>query len=141
MNKKILMIIMACMFVAILVTPVVAIGPTNAEGKNPNLVVVMGGMNTQIWLPSGVMNEWINNPMHPGPFRVTLMDAAKFQMKNAIAIGPADLMQIFATENQWFLLSQPAFAALLTILGADPAIANPYNQGIYMKMVFVAWAP
>jgi hypothetical protein len=87
------------------------------------------------------MNEWINNPMHPGPFRVTLMDAAKFQMENAIDIGPADLMQVFATENQWFLLSQPAFAVLLTILGADPAIADPYNQGIYMKMVFVAWSP
>ena len=141
MNKKVLGIALTSIFLAMLVAPVMAIGPTNAEGKNPNLVIVLGGMNTQIWLPSGVMNEWINNPMHPGPFRVTLKDAAKFQMKNAINIGPADLMQIFATENQWFLLSQPAFAALLTILGADPAIAGPYNQGVYMKMVFVGWAP
>jgi hypothetical protein len=141
MKKKILMIVVACMVVAMLVTPVMAIGPTNAEGKNPNLVIVLGGMNTQIWLPSGVMNEWINNPMTPGPFRVTLKDAAKFQIKKAINIGPADLMQIYATENQWFLLSQPAFAALLSALGGDPSIADPYTEGIYLKMVFVGWSP
>jgi len=141
MNKKMLGVFISLFVVTMLVTPVMAIGPTNAEGKNPNLVIVLGGMNTQIWLPSGVMNEWINNPMIPGPFRVTLKDAAKFKINKAINIGPADLMQIYVTENQWFLLSQPAFAALLTILGGDPSIADPYTEGIYLKMVFVGWSP
>ena len=144
MNKKLLGLALASIFLAMLTTPVMAIGPTNAEGKNPNLVTANEGVNTQIWLPSGVMNEWINNPMAPGPFRVTLKDAAKFQIKQAVVVNnpnPAEIMIIFDNENQWFHFSQAAFATLLMFIGGDTANADPYDEGIYIKLVFVGWAP
>lgn len=136
MNKKILVIVLAVLAVVMIVTPVMAIGPENAE-NNPWRVIALGGTNVQIWLPSGVMNEWINNPAFPGPIRVQIKDAAKFQIKNAIiATNPG---MVFATENQWFYLDQGLFAALLGAVGADPAIALGYPSGAYMKLVYVGW--
>lgn len=136
MNKKVLAFAVVLLAVAVLATPVMAIGPEEAE-NNPNLVIALGGTNVQIWLPSGVMNEWINNPMFPGLIRVQIKDAAKFQIKNAIiATNPG---MVFATENQWFYLDQGLFAALLGAVGADPAIALGYPSGAYMKLVYVGW--
>lgn len=137
MNKKILGIFIAVLAVAMLATPVLAIGPKNAIGKNPN--VEIHDFNTQMWLPSGVMNEWIENPAQPGPIVVTVKDAAKFQIKSAIvATNPLEALM---TENKWLYLNQGLFAALLGILGADPDIAMGYPDGVYMRVVYVGWSP
>jgi hypothetical protein len=139
MNKKVLGIAVFLMAVAMLATPVMAIGPINAEGKNPH--VVIHGFNTQMWLPSGVMNEWIENPALPGPVVVTVKDAAKFQIKTAYVIeNPAMIGMAFVMENQWLWLSQGAFAAFLALLGFDPANAAGFPDGIYMQMVYVGWS-
>jgi hypothetical protein len=137
-KKKVLVIAVALMAVAMLATPVMAIGPENAE-NNPHLEIALGGTNTQLWLPSGVMNEWINNPVLPGAVRVQVKDAAKFQIKSAIvATNPLEALM---TENKWLYLNQGLFAALLGILGADPDIAMGYPDGVYMRAVYVGWSP
>jgi hypothetical protein len=139
MNKKVLGIALTVFFSAILIAPVMAIGPINAEGKNPH--VVIHGFNTQMLLPSGVMNEWIENPELPGPVVVTVKDAAKFQIRTAYVIdNPAMIGVAFVMENQWLKLSQGAFAAFLAFLGFDPAGATGFPDGIYMQMVYVGWS-
>jgi len=139
MNKKLSGLALAFVFFAMLAAPVMAIGPEKAEGKNPH--VVIHGFNTQMWLPSGVMNEWIENPALPGPIVVTVKDAAKFQIKTAYVIdNPAMIVMAFTMENQWLKLSQGAFAAFLAFLGFDPAGADGFPDGIYMQMVYVGWS-
>ena len=117
-------------------SPVLAIGPTNVpEDKNPNLQ--SEGINTQIWLPSGVMNEWIEAPV-AGELKVTVKDAAKFQISTAIPQTlPEDLPVFFASENKWFYWTQADFAIFLIGGGYDPAVAEPYDEGVYIKMNFM----
>ena len=141
MNKKVLGVFVSLLAVAMLATPVLAIGPKNAIGKNPN--VEIHGFNTQMWLPSGVMNEWIENPAQPGPIVVTVKDAAKFQIKNAYVIDdddPAMVGMVFGMENQWVKLSQEALATFLVMVGFDPAGAAGFPAGIYIQMVYVGWS-
>jgi len=130
-NRKILGIAVFLLAIAMLATPVMAIGPTNVpEDKNPNLI--SAGINTQIWLPSGVMNEWVDSPI--GTLRVTLKDAAKFQITTAIPLSmPADIGIYASNDNQWFYLTQNDFATFLGMVGGDPAVADPYEAGIYIK--------
>lgn len=140
MNKKILGLSVAFLFVVMLIAPVMAIGPGNAEGKNPNLVIIREGINTQMWLPSGVMNEWINYPTYPGLLRVMLKDAAKFQIKNAYEItDPAMAMMPLMNENKWFYLTEEVFVTFLLNLGYDPAIVDTidFPNGLYIKLIYV----
>ena len=135
-KNKVLGVAVVFMTIAILVSPVLAIGPTSVpEDKNPNLE--LAPPNTQIWLPSGIMNEWIITPA-AGELKVTLKDAAKFQISKAIPISiPADILTFFANENQWFYWTQDDFRAFLFGGGYDSAIADNYEAGVYIKMNFV----
>ena len=135
MKKMNLIVFAFLLCISVCVTPAFALGPENAEEKNPN--VVIDGYNTQMWLPSGVMNEWIENPMAPGPFRVTLKDASKFQIKSAIV--PLSILEIFANENQWFYFSHDDFADFRIQVGKDPALADNYPEGVYIKLIMVGW--
>jgi len=144
MNGKILGIFIAVLAVAMLATPVLAIGPKKTEGKNPHVEIhdFNTQINTQMWLPSGVMNEWIENSSLPGPIVVTVKDAAKFQIKKAYVIDdPAMIGMVFGMENQWVKLSKEALAIFLGIVGFDPALAEGYPDGIYIQMVYVGWTP
>ena len=136
MNKKIIVSILAVLTMAIMVTPAFAIGPEKAE-NNPWRVVALGGTNVQLWLPSGVMNEWINNPAFPGPIRVQVKDAAKFQINKAVIA--TSVPEVLMSDNQWFYLDQGIFIALLGAVGADPSIGLGYSEGAYMKVVSVGW--
>ena len=131
-NKKILGVIFALVAIAMFASPVLAIGPTHVpENKNPNLI--SQGIHTQILLPNGVMNEWIDAP-GIGTLKVTLKNAAKFQIKTAIPLTMPDDIGIFAsTDNQWFYLTQNDFATFLLITGGDPTVADHYEAGIYIK--------
>ena len=131
---KILMVAVAFLAIAMIASPVLAIGPTNVpEDKNPNLV--SEGIHTQIWLPSGVMNEWIDGTAFGlGELKVTLKDAAQFQIKTAIPLTmPEDMVIYSSTDNQWFYLTQNDFATFLGMTGGNPAVAGPYEAGIYIK--------
>jgi len=136
LNKKIIVSILGILAAAMITTPVMAIGPENAE-NNPWRVVALGGTNVQLWLPSGVMNEWIENPILPGPLRVQVKDAAKFQIAKAIVAS--SVPEVLFSDNQWFYLDQAIFMALLGAVGADPAIGLGYSEGAYMKIVSVGW--
>ena len=131
-NRKILYLAVIFLAVAVLASPVLAIGPTQVpENKNPNLI--SQGIHTQILLPNGVMNEWIDAP-GIGTLKVTLKNAAKFQIKTAIPLTMPDDIGIFAsTDNQWFYLTQNDFATFLLITGGDPTVADHYEAGIYIK--------
>lgn len=138
MNKKILAVFFSLLVVALLATPVLAVGPVRTEGKNPH--VEIHGFNTQMWLPSGIMNEWIENPILPGPVVVTVKDAAKFQIKKAFIIDdPTMAGMVFVMENQWVKLSKETFGAFLFMLGFDPALADGFPQGIYMQLLYVGY--
>ena len=138
LRRRILLASAVLFFVAMLATPVIAIGPVKTEGKNPN--VEIHGFNTQMWLPSGGMNEWIENPILPGPVAVTVKDASKFQIKTAYVIdNPAMAGMVFRIENQWIKLSQSAFGAFLAMLGFDPSLSEGFPDGIYMQLVYVGW--
>ena len=136
MNKKILAIIVTLLSVSMFVAPALAIGPEKAK-NNPHLIIASGGTNVQMWLPSGVMNEWINNPALPGPLKVQVKDAAKFQINNAIIA--TSVPEVLFSDNQWFYLDQGLFMALLGAVGADPASGLGYTQGAYMKVTTVGW--
>ena len=141
MNKKVLGVFVSLLAMAMLATPVLAIGPQKTEGKNPHVEIY--GFNTQMWLPSGVMNEWIENPASPGPIVVTVKDAAKFQIKNAYVIDDSDpevVGMVFGMENQWVKLSQEALRTFLGMVGFDPDGADGYRAGIYIQMVYVGWS-
>ena len=139
LRRKILLASAFFLLAAILANPVMAIGPVKTVGKNPN--VEIHGFNTQMWLPSGVMNEWIENPILPDPVVVTVKDAARFKIMNAYVIdNPAMVGMVFVMENQWVKLSQSAFGQFLLMLGFDPSNADGFADGIYMRLVYVGWS-
>ena len=134
MKKAVLAVAVAVFALAMLATPVLAIGPQNAEGKNPNLVVYNGGMIAELWLPSGMMNEFLNMEGFPAG-RVTILDASKANIVNAPdAVTPFDAMDY---ENKWFHLSEEQFAELLAAFGLESP--NDYPDGVYMKLVYLAF--
>lgn len=136
MNVKIIASLLAIVVMIMMINTVMAFGPENAE-NNPWREVALGGTNVQLWLPSGVMNEWINNPALPGLIRVQVKDAAKFQINKAIIA--TSVPEVLLSDNQWFYLDQGLFMALLGAVGADPSIALGYSEGAYMKIVSVGW--
>ena len=138
-NKKILGLTIAIFTLTVMSTPVFAVGPVKTVGKNPH--VEIHGFNTQMWLPSGVMNEWIENPMLPGPVVVTVKDAAKFQIKKALVIdNPVMAGMVFGMENKWTKLSKETFGAFLAMIGFDPSLADRFPQGIYMQLIYIGYS-
>ena len=134
MKKAALTVAVAVFALAVLATPVLAIGPQNAEGKNRNLVVYYGGEITELWLPSGTMNEFLNMEGYPAG-RITILDASKANIVNAPnAVTPFDAMD---HENKWFRLSEEQFTELLANFGLESP--NEYPDGVYIKLVYLAF--
>ena len=78
MNRKILGVVVSFIAVAMLASPVLAIGPINApEDNNPNIDFPNYGVALN--LPSGVFHEWVQQIGK----HLTYKDAAKFKIKNA----------------------------------------------------------
>ena len=133
MNKKILMIFVALMVVAMLATPVMAIGPQNAEkSNNPNINFTPASV--QLFLPSGVLNEWIKiDPSH-----VQFKPVTEFYIGNAIV--PSIVSEI--VYNKWNFLSEPVLFDFLLSVGFDAITAGyiayvVYAGGAYYKEVYV----
>ena len=133
MNKKILGIFVALMVVAMLATPVMAIGPQNAEkSNNPN--INFRPASVQLFLPSGVLNEWIKiDPSH-----VLIKKATELYIGNAIV--PSSSTEI--VYNKWNFLSEPVLFDFLLSVGFDAITAGyiayvVYTGGAYYKEVYV----
>ncbi len=135
MIRKILVVFVALMVVAMLATPVLAIGPQNAV-KNPNADFSIGWM--QLFLPSGLFIEWVPSVM--GDIFFQHMDAQKFQIKNAVDVtitSPADFALFLTMENRWIYLTEASYATFLSIVGIDPSFAETYPEGLYIRFVIV----
>ena len=141
MNKKVLGIAVALMAVAMLATPVLAIGPKNAVGKNPNLMALPYGIG--LYPPNGTRqamnNEWLLFLEPQG--HDMWMDAARYHIGNVIVIPntPPVAEQVYNidNENKWLYLNQDVFAVMLGVWGFPPQIipfiVAQYPQGIYYK--------
>lgn len=135
MNKTVLIIVVALMASAMIATPVLAIGPENATGQNPNLV--MRGYGPSLRTPSGMTIEWILAA--PIPQQNMFMSAANFKIKTAFVV--TDTSQVDGMENKWLYFDQYILAQMLVIWHippqAIPFILQQFPQGMYFKWVEV----
>ncbi len=135
MKKVILVIAVALMTVAILITPVFAIGPINAV-NNPNVQFLMG--YPILVLPNGQVTEWrISGDMI---VHVQHKPADKYQIKTAITVtinGPQDLAVFYANEGKWVYFTQNSYANFLRFIGANPMVAAKYPEGLYVRSVII----
>ena len=136
MKKKIMWTTVVLIILAMLATPVLAIGPQKANG-NPNVVTEIssdGNSVTEIWLHSGTMNEWINPGIPHSSGHVQLLDASKGN-KNAAAAIMIPPIDIFFNENTWFYYTSAQLQTLFAVAGLN--LPNAYPQGVYIRIVFV----
>ena len=136
MNKKTLGIAITLLTLAMMATPVLAIGPENAIGKNPN-IIGPSPWGFDLVLRNGVVHGWIT--VTPLPKTELILDAQKFQIKNAIvATYPAQVNEI---ENQWYFLSYDMWYDFLIMMGVPPPmaeyIASMHPEGLYFKWNYV----
>jgi hypothetical protein len=137
-NKKILGLAVTLITVAMLATPVLAIGPENAIGKNPNLIGP-SPWGFDMVLDNGVVHGWIVY-VYPVPKLDWLLDAGQFKIKNAFVV--TDPIQVLGMENKWLFLSPDVYYDLLVnIYGVPPSFAeyllSMHPQGVYNKWNFV----
>ena len=137
MKKIFLVIAVALMAVAILATPVFAVGPPPQNAvNNPNADLSIGW--TQLFLPSGLFIEWVPSVM--GNIFFQHKSATDFYIGNAIEMtiaAPEDLGPFFATENKWIYLTEASYASFLLFVGIPPSFAELYPDGLYIRFVFV----
>jgi hypothetical protein len=142
-NKKVLGIAFVFLAVIILAPPVMAIGPENAVEENPNLMALPYGIG--LYPPLGtheaMNNEWIQENIRGYRQHDLWMDAARYQVINAIVVPntPPVASQVYNIDNQnkWLYLNQDVFAVMLEVWGFPsqiiPFIVAQYPQGIYYK--------
>lgn len=140
MRSKVIVIAVALMAVAMLATPVLAIGPENAIGKNPNIQSSPVGYDLVLpiqGIAHGMVHSWIT--VAPYPLNELDKDPRVFEMKNAFVI--TDVYQIDQMENQWLYVSQSILHDYYELHGLPPEMINyvlsQHPQGIYMKWNFV----
>jgi len=154
MNKKIMVIVATLLTVAMMVTPVLAFGPTKAE-NNKNIVyqaedqVWMWNQLTGDVMPSkpceGVFQEW-GHTITGGKFRLMRLDAARVNIGNAVDgsslpfppdnPGPTFGMLLTA-ETRWVYLNQAGYYNLMRGFGFPAGqaamISSWFPEGVYFK--------
>jgi hypothetical protein len=160
MNKKVLGFALTVFFLAMLVAPVLAFGPSKAT-NNKNLVHLQVDEETgssQVWMwnqptgdeeplkpANGVFQEWIFNGETGFKFRLWRKDASRCKIGNAIEIPPetASIMMVMANRPRWCYLSQDAYYHFLSLMpGLDENVIAPYfPDGIYMRITFPGETP
>jgi hypothetical protein len=136
MKKKVMILTLSLLSLVMLATPVLAIGPQNAE-NNPNVIFAPWGV--VIVTPAGISNEWIHDA--PVPIHVTWKDARDFKIKNAIVVTSTSEANVI--ENKWMYFSMEMFAAWISEKTGIPypimlgwaSVNTP--EGAYYKQVFV----
>jgi hypothetical protein len=133
-KKVVLVIAAALMALAMLATPVLAIGPINAE-NNPNVMFLPDGVGLK--LPSDVSHNWYQAVGK----HLTIKDAREFKINNAFVV--TDISQVSGMENKWVFFSVPMFAQWFALhLGVPYPVAlgivtANWPQGLYYREVFV----
>ena len=139
MKKAVLVLALALLAVAMLATPVFAIGPMNA-GKSSNPNFVFTGYGVQIRLPPGQINEWVNQEGDVS--HVQIKRATEFQMENVFAPSSVSEIQM----KKWNFLSEDVFEAFLISVGFPPGMAPGQAGfiahiaapgGVYYKEVYI----
>ncbi len=136
MKRKLSILAFAVIAVAMLATPVLAIGPENALDKNQKI----GNLNandTYMENSNGIIIEWIQVvPINP-ELSATMLnkDAGNFKINNAFVVSsPAQVLQI---ENRWLYLSHDMLYNFYVFVGMPPfiaaGIADDHPDGIYLK--------
>ena len=123
LNRKILGIVVSFIAIAMLASPVLAIGPINVpEDNNPNIDFPNYGVALN--LPSGVFHEWVQLA---GKYLI-YKDASKFKIKNAVVV--TDVTQLAELENKWVYFSAVTWGDwLVFVLGIPQYIQDPTNPG------------
>lgn len=162
MNKKILMFAVALLSLAMLSTPVLAIGPWQAleVGNNPNLYLPedspYDNVAVRVRTPSGTINFWQADVSQDLFNHQIWLDASKAEIGNSVVIPDFDpnanpftqlLVQILvdpeislAYEHKWLYLSFNNVVSFLVILGMDiqeaiaTATINTPQGAYYMYM-------
>ena len=128
MKKAILVIAVALMAVATLATPVLAIGPINAE-NNPNVMFLPDGVG--LTLPSNVSQQWYQ----AAGKHLMIKDARYFKINNALVV--TDISQGAQNENKWLFFSVPMFAQWIVLHMGLPyeaalgLVTATWPQGVY----------
>ena len=127
MNKKITGFTIAFLTLVLMSTPVLAIGPENALGKNPNLDGPYFYGYDLLLRDGAIDNGRIT--ISPVPIYDRYMDARYYKINNAIII--TDPSQVEQYENKWVFLSPPIFYAFL--------ISKGMPEGFAAYLAFVFW--
>ena len=136
MNKKVLVLVVGLLALAMLATPVMAIGPENAE-NNPNAAFPSYGVGLNS--PSGMHHEWVN--AIPVPKHLMWVDARDFKINNAYEV--TSISEVSEMENRWLYFSMEIWAAWLSEkLGVPYPIMLGYAskhapEGVYYREVLV----
>jgi hypothetical protein len=138
MNKKIMSLTITVLMLTLMSTPVLAIGPENALGKNPNL----NGpyfYGFDLTLRDGAIDN-IRVTVSPVPKYDRYKDARYYKINNAIVI--TDPAQVDELENKWLFMASPIFYAYLLSRGMPEPFAAYlafvfWPEGVYNKWNFV----
>lgn len=138
MNKKIFGLTATLFALVMLVTPVLAIGPENALGKNPNLDGPYF-YGYDLLLRDGAIDN-VRITISPVPIYDRYKDARYFRINQAIVI--TDPFQVSENENKWLYLSSPILYAYFISKGMPEGFAAFlayvfWPEGVYNKWNFV----
>lgn len=128
MRSKVLVIVLV-VALAMLVTPVMAVGPIKAEKSN-NANLYFSGFSVQIRTPGGVSNEWIQEAADNENSHVQMKKATDFYIGNCYT--PASASEII--YNKWNLLSEDVFEEFLISVGFPPGMA-PGQAGFIAHII------
>jgi hypothetical protein len=137
MNRKIIGIAIVLLTVAMLASPVLAIGPQNAIGKNPNL----NGPTPygfDLILDNGVGHGYIIY-VYDVPKFDWLYDARDFKINAFVVTDPTQVLEM---ENHWLYMTHDIYLNLLLNVYHVPApmanmIASHFPDGVYNKWNYV----
>jgi hypothetical protein len=127
MNKKILGLTIAFIALVMTSTPVLAIGPENALGKNPNLDGPYFYGYDQLLRDGAIDN--IRVTISPIPIYERYLDARYYRIEKAIVI--TDPSQVGELENKWLYLSSPIMYAYF--------VSEGMPEGFAAFLAFVFW--
>jgi hypothetical protein len=138
LNKQVLVVVVFLIAVAMLVSPVLAVGPENALGKNPNLDGPYFYGYDLLLRDGAIDNSRIT--MSPVPIYDRYLDARYYKIQTAIEITSPS--QVRENENRWLFLSSPMLYAYLVYSGMPEGFAAYlafvfWPEGVYEKWNFV----
>ncbi len=151
MNKKSLVFTLTFLVLSVMVSPVVAIGPQNAE-KNPHRTEPAPG-ELEFLLPSGVGNGWIIDLELGTMDRWHFKNASKFKISKAPTLDVWDLVDMFSGdltyENTWCTIPLGVLVELINLMVSwgmiDPDVGEQmiaeftatFPEGMYFMFVNV----